>query len=322
MCCNWCTEFPANQSRINADLKTVFEMRTYILRTLARRVARPYIYNELPGWGRLINSVVVKGERLWRGQRETIVDKRTGYKLDLDLSWWADRMTFFLGRWYDLATQLTVDRHVKPGDVVIDVGANRGMFALYAAKRAGPGGRVICFEPNPACIALLEQTIRTNQIANIEIRNAGLADEAGILDLIVPAIDSGMATFANYGPEVIKIAIPCPVLVGDDALRYITPNFIKVDVEGFEPKVIRGLASTIRRHRPLIYTEMVQSHLERAGSSARELIDILSDLGYIGYRVSHRSRRQTECSYEELGDPIVDCDVLWTPKLSLLAGRD
>jgi FkbM family methyltransferase len=288
-------------------------MRTYILRILARRVARPYIYNELPGWGRLINSVVVKGEHLWRGRRETVVDKRTGYQLDLDLSWWADRMTFFLGRWYDLATQLTVDRHVKLGDVVIDVGANRGMFALYAAKSVGPRGLVICFEPNPACIALLEQTIRANQITNIDIRNAGLADEPGVLDLIVPDVDSGMATFANYGPEVGKIAIRCPVLVGDEALRDITPNFIKIDVEGFEPRVIKGLASTIRRHRPLIYTEMVQSHLERAGSSAKELIDLLSAMRYIGYRVSHHSRRQTECSYEELVDPIVDCDVLWIP---------
>jgi hypothetical protein len=101
--------------------------------------------------------------------------------------------------------------------------------------------------------------------------------------------------------------------VRDDALRNIAPNFIKVDVEGFEPRVIRGLAGTIRHHRPLIYTEMVQLHLERAGSSAKELIETLSDLGYVGQRISHQSRRQTECTYEKLEEPIVDCDVLWTP---------
>jgi FkbM family methyltransferase len=290
-------------------------MNAFVWRTFTSIVARPYIYWELPGWGRLVKSIIgdYRHERLWRGQRKYVVDKRTGYKLDLDLGWWSDRMTFFLGRWYDLESQLVVDRHVKPGDIVVDVGANRGMFALYAAKRAGSRGRVICFEPNPTCIATLSHAIRTNRISNIEVRNVGLSDKADILNLMVPIGDTGMGTFASFGPDVDEVAVQCTVQVGDDALRDIAPNFIKIDVEGFEPKVIRGLKETIRRNQPIIYMEMVSSNLERAGSSAKELFGVMSEIGYRGLRVSYRSRKQKDCTYEELTEPLSDCEVLWLP---------
>ena len=56
---------------------------------------------------------------------------------------------------------------IRPGDTVIDVGANRGMFALNASYLVGKNGRVICFEPNPNCLKVLRYEIESNDIDNI-----------------------------------------------------------------------------------------------------------------------------------------------------------
>jgi FkbM family methyltransferase len=253
-------------------------------------------------------------EWLWRGETTIAVDKSTGYTLVLDLGWWSDRMTYFLGRWYDLQAQLVIKEHIKPGATVIDVGANRGMFALYASKQVGPQGSVVCFEPNPSCRKVLEDTLLRNGITNVQMVGAGLSDRAEALDLIVPASDTGIGTFAAYDKSIPHKVVSCEVLVGDDALREVTPNFIKIDVEGFEARVIQGLSETIRRHRPLIYMEMVEQHLRRAGSSSREVITMMTKLDYEGRITDLPSRYPTTCSYLPLGDEVKrDCDVLWMP---------
>ena len=65
-----------------------------------------------------------------------------GYTMHLNLAGWTDRHAYFLGRWHDLATRLFMFSYIRPGDLVIDVGANRGMFALVASKLVGSDGRV------------------------------------------------------------------------------------------------------------------------------------------------------------------------------------
>lgn len=286
-------------------------------RSVVTTVVRPYIHRELPGWGRLFRIAVgdYRREWLWQGKSAVVVDKNTGYALALDLGWWSDRMTYFLGRWYDLQAQLVIREHVKSGETVVDVGANRGMFALYASKQVGPQGVVICFEPNPSCLNVLEGTLSRNSITNIEVIGKGLSDRAETLNLIVPESDTGIGTFAAYDQSVPQRAVSCEVVLGDDALRDISPNFVKIDVEGFEPKVIQGLSETIRRHRPLIYMEVVEQHLRRAGSSSREIISLMRSLGYEGRIARLPSRRPISCTYLQLGDEVQsDCDVLWMPR--------
>ena len=89
-------------------------------------------------------------EWFWRdNQTKSIKGKIHGYEMPLNLGRWPDRAVFFLGRWYDLGTQLLLQAVIEVGDVVVDVGANQGMFALLASKLVGATGGVICFEPNP-----------------------------------------------------------------------------------------------------------------------------------------------------------------------------
>ena len=124
-----------------------------IFQNAAIAVARPYVRRELPGWGKVLSLVAgYQRDWMWQGAPEKIVTgKLHGYKMHLALDgWWADRSTYFLDRWYDLETQLVLRDLVKPGSTVVDVGANRGMFALTASHTVGPTLAVLSvLEPNP-----------------------------------------------------------------------------------------------------------------------------------------------------------------------------
>ena len=87
---------------------------------------------------------------LWaNAQSRTVRGKLTGFTMELDLSQWADRATYFLGRWVDLEMQAFIEDVIRPGDQVVDVGANRGMFTLCASRLVGPEGKVLSFRAQP-----------------------------------------------------------------------------------------------------------------------------------------------------------------------------
>ena len=121
-------------------------LKTLCLRTMQSIIiltVRPYVIRELPGWGKLYAFVAGHTrDWLWAGAPvKTIRGKLHGYVLQLDLSKWSDRSTYFLGRWYDLEIQLFMADMIGPGDTVVDIGANRGNFALAASRLLGNAGQ-------------------------------------------------------------------------------------------------------------------------------------------------------------------------------------
>ena len=285
------------------------------LQSIATHAVRPYSIRELYGWGVLYKLLIGHAERdhFWANAPHVAsVDKRTGYLIELDLSWWSDRLTYFLGRWADLPAQMVLDTLVNPGDQVVDVGANRGSFALYASRRVGENGRVICFEPNPGCVTILKKAIEVNSIRNIEVFNLGLSDSSGILTLTIPKINSGEATFgaSRYSKDE-TYSVDVEVTQGDSIISAVVPSLIKIDVEGFEPRVLRGLATTIAKSRALIITEMVSSLLARCRSSVGEVIQLMTSHNYKGFEIGLSTDRN-DWTLTRLTNQ-VDCDVLWIP---------
>jgi FkbM family methyltransferase len=256
-----------------------------LLQTIAKVVAKPYISRELPGWGKVSKLLVGDWQRdwVWEGHpKVTIKNKVYGYETTLDISRWSDRATYFLGRWYDLQAQMLLHKVVEPGNTVVDIGANRGSFTFAAASIAGPTGHVISFEPNPTQCRIIEEEKVKNGFKNITLHNVGLADENATLDLHIPDINSGEASFTTLKYEN-QTAVQVPVKIGDEVLpKGLTPRLIKIDVEGFEIRVIRGLLQTISRTRPIIMTEANNDHLVRGGSSRVELLNQLVSMKYHG----------------------------------------
>jgi FkbM family methyltransferase len=234
-----------------------------------------------------------------------------GNLVELDLSNWSDRSYYFLGRWYDLEMQLLMAELVEPGETIVDVGANRGAFALAASRVVGSSGKVICFEPNPNCIKILEDEIKLNQIYNISLYQCGLAQKDDTLALTVPVINSGEGSFGRSQYED-NLVFSVSVHRGDDILSDYEPSLIKIDVEGFETNVILGLSKTIERLSPVVITEVEPSHLERASSSVEELKSVMERLGYKGFKLALRkSGGRYEWCLGEFDPSKGACDVIW-----------
>jgi FkbM family methyltransferase len=257
---------------------------------LTELLVRPYVQRELPGWGHLYGWFAGSdGDWADAGMRR-IAGKLHGYTMELDISGWSQRYTYFLGRYYDLPTQQLLQAVLRPGDRVCDIGANIGMISLLAAHLVGPSGRVEAFEPNPACAEKIRQLIAENELGQVHVHVLGLSDEPATLTLSVPLINSGEASFAppRYPQSELR-QVTVDVKRGDDVIDLMRPPaVIKIDVEGFECRVIDGLRGVLSSAHPLVITEVVAEHLTRGGGSAQGLFERMNALGYSAYELGLR----------------------------------
>jgi FkbM family methyltransferase len=258
-------------------------MRNFSQRILMA-VFQPYISRELPGWGRVYSALIGGYHRdaWWSGHKKQWVrGKLHGYEMLLDLGQWSNRSTYFLKRLYDLPTQLVLIATLRSGDTFLDVGANEGMISLLGSRLVGPSGKVIAFEPNPRPRSILQDNIDRNHISNVTIMPIGLGEKDESLSLSVPKINTGEGSFGrtNYSSELVEI-VKCDVRRGDDLLTTVSPRLIKIDVEGFELYVLRGMKHLISKDRPAIIMEMDASHLARTDTRVEDLVAFLQDRSY------------------------------------------
>ena len=266
-------------------------------RRLPAWIALPYARLELPGWGGLLRTVRVLGpgaNEVWSDAPPVrLRGKWHGYTMTLDLQNWSERLSFFLGRYYDLPTQLTLRSLLRPGDRMLDVGANIGMISLLAARLVGPGGRIDAFEPNPRCEERLRQMLRDNRIQHVEVYPFGLSDCAAQAQLTLPDASTGSGTLSDVPLEArspdaryydVRVCRGDDVIAGNPG----RPIAVKIDVEGHEVRVLRGLGKTIERAQPAFLVETIPEHLERAGSGVEELVGLLRDHGYRGHQMLAR----------------------------------
>lgn len=245
----------------------------------------PYTRAELPGWGKLMKLAGVWSPRLknsWSKLPPVVLrGKKHKYLMTLDLSDWAQRRTFFTGRYYELEVLSVLDILLRRGDSFVDIGANYGMITLHARSLVGESGTIDSFEPNLECVAAIKNQLAMNGINNCTVHPCALAETPGTLNLSLTSEHSGTATLTNVGHEAIRI-LKVDVRVGDACIT-TAPRLIKIDVEGYELHVLKGLKQTLLAHKPFLITELVDNHLERAGNSSLAVRTFLIDLGYIGY---------------------------------------
>ena len=267
-----------------------------------RMMTLPYARMELPGWGKLLRLAGIFEDPKWKSAgRKIVAGKWHGYVMDLDLANWSERQTFFLGRFSDLSTQLLLHTMVRDGDCFVDIGANIGMITLVAASCVGDTGQVISVEPNPLAFNRLRSCVAQNGLTGrVHLLNVGLADSPGELELSVVTEHTGMGTFSHIPTEEhgnITQRHRCAVETGDGLLENMVRNplVIKIDVEGYEYRVIRGLARILATHRPAVIMEVVPDYLARAGDSTEQLFDLMQGAGYRGYGLTSRRHLLRHC---------------------------
>lgn len=174
-----------------------------------------------------------------------------------------------------LAEELPVLRNlVFPGATVFDIGANLGFFSAILASLVGPTGTVLAFEPAPEIFRKLVATVERNGLNQVHPVNLGCGAQEAQMVLRRVTTSSGNASLVGAGPPGAQIEIRS--LDAIEKARREQPDLIKIDVEGFEPDVLRGAAEIIAEARPILYVEMCGEY-ERP---TRETVTILREYGY------------------------------------------
>lgn len=146
---------------------------------------------------------------------------------------------------------------LQPGDVVIDIGAHIGCFAVPAARAVGASGHVYACEAIPTTSVALQHTIEANGLQNVTVVNRGLGSTAGSATFSVSGGSSAHGDLGGAGGDRATVEMgTLDALVQEYGLERV--DFLKIDVEGWEVEVLRGAVKTIQTHRPVI--EMAAYH--------------------------------------------------------------
>jgi FkbM family methyltransferase len=166
---------------------------------------------------------------------------------------------------------------LRPGMVVIEVGANRGVTAVAIAKAVGKTGHVHAFEPVPEYFEVLEANIARNDIANISPYNLALSDRTGSLSFYKHGEGSGVTPVQDAGKIQVE-AITLPDFLS--ACHVPGMDFINLDCEGSELLIFRNARAVLKDYGPPIFCEVHRQYLQALGHSVEDAVSFLSQIGY------------------------------------------
>ena len=173
------------------------------------------------------------------------------------------------------------------GMTVYDVGAFQGLLTLFFASRAKA---VVCFEPNSRNHERLMENLRLNGIKNVEVRKAGVGSQRETRRMVgSPLMPGGASVDGKTVEELLRagagtVVEEISIVTLDEEIPQASlpaPDFIKIDIEGWEIEALRGARKTLELHRPTLFLEM---HGETMSEKKRKVAEIVAFLWEIDYR--------------------------------------
>lgn len=193
-------------------------------------------------------------------------------------------------------------RTIKSGMNVVDVGANVGVYTLISGSLVGETGRVYSFEPTPRIFDLLEANIGMAGLhERVEARRMAVSDEGGKkLRLKLFKSTRNNTLFGDDGGECVD-SVEVETVKLDEALRGRKIDFVKIDAEGAEPFILRGMREIIRDNPQIIVViEFAATHLLRAGVDPEGFIKEIKGCGLSISRVDDYTGEAVPISEKEL----------------------
>jgi FkbM family methyltransferase len=216
------------------------------------------------------------------------------------------REAFFTGR-YEPQETAVVQRILRPGMTVVDVGANWGYFTLLAARRVGPAGRVVSLEPDPRLHDRLRANVAHNGLNNVSAHALAAAAGAGTLRLagFDESGDNWGVSRLGDGPSGAAFDVAAEAVDGLlDELGIDEVDLLKMDIEGGESQAIRGMADGLKRHRyHRLLLELHPGLLAEQGVTVEDVCRPLGANGYRAWQIDHRPRAFRKAAYTRRVDP-------------------
>ncbi|MEU7291743.1 FkbM family methyltransferase [Streptomyces exfoliatus] len=221
--------------------------------------------------------------------RQRVSATRFGAMVAVDTQDLIQRYLYLFGVWEPYMTGWLRQR-LRPGDTYVDVGANIGYYSLLAGQLVGAEGQVVAIEASPMFHQRLLRNVALNDYRNVRAINGAVSDTEEILKFVLASsANMGANSIVPYeGPAESTFEIearPLPdLLTADEIAR---ARVIKIDVEGAEGSVVRGMACMLPRLRPdaEITVEVTPERMARLGDSADELMATMQAHGFFPYRL-------------------------------------
>ncbi len=200
----------------------------------------------------------------------------------------------YLGEYFENAEQGFLQLFLKEGMTFLDIGAHHGLYTLLAAKKVGPTGKVIAFEPSKRELSRLQQHLAINNCENVEIEEFALGKIGEDQDLYL-CTDAGGSGLNSLRPPVtddpiysVKVKVnSLDNYLADKKINAADIAFIKIDVEGGELDILHSARQLLSsKIRPLLMCEVEDIRTEPWGYKAIEIYKYLKELGFSWFKVS------------------------------------
>ena len=177
----------------------------------------------------------------------------------------------------------------KPGDIVMDVGANVGIYTLFFSNLVGMTGHVWSFEPSPLAVSILRENVAMNFLKNVSVVEKLLADKIGPIEFYI--FDNTGDVYNSIGASerpveeikaskaIIMKSYTLDAFADENKIKKI--NIIKIDVEGAEELVLRGGVGLLEKSDKLIVlSELYEPSLTQCGCSVESLVSFMRSIGF------------------------------------------
>jgi FkbM family methyltransferase len=193
-------------------------------------------------------------------------------------------------------------KHIRPGDCVLDIGANIGFYAEILSALAGSNGEVHCFEPDKVNFNHLRDNC--GKLRNVRLNNKAAGPRTEKIKIYTSKELN--VDHRTYKPDEYESEIEIEAVSIDDYIASKKVDFIKMDIQGFEMQAVRGMAKTLENNPDVkLISEFWPYGLKKAGSSVTDYFDLLCSKGFDCFLLEKNSllklTKEKVASLEELG---------------------
>ena len=212
-----------------------------------------------------------------------------------------DGLALSIFKVYEPAQTKIVKQYVREGDVVIDIGAHVGYYTLLMAQLVGKKGKVFSFEPDPLNFQLLKKSVEINRFDNVILVQKAVSNTTEKIKLFVGNNDRAINRIYDAKLGDAKESIEVESITLDEYFQDNSEslNFIKIDSEGSEAKIVNGMQRLLSENRKLVMmTEFFPFLMQKSGNDSGQYLKLLEKAGFCLYDILDKEEKTNAINSE------------------------